>query len=105
MSRRRTNVYPPPSVDEVRWLVVDDRCGTTVRSVRLEPNADLVAAVEGVREHYLADGWQVGEIDKWQAVYATKGDERLFIHLRAIEPGQSLLGHGSFLGGPAPGKK
>jgi hypothetical protein len=104
MSRRRTTVYPPETVDEVRWLVVDDPCGATIQSVRLEPNADLVAALEGVREYYVADGWQVGALDKWQAVYATRGNERLFIHLRALELGAPTIGHGTHLCGNAPGR-
>jgi len=104
MSRRRTNVYPPVFVNEVRWLVIDDRCGTSIQSARLEPNTDVVAALEAARENYIADGWKVDELDKWQALYATRGSERLFIHLRAVEPGQSLLGHGTHLCGNAPGK-
>lgn len=104
MPNRRTNVYPPASVAEVRWLVIDDHCGTTIQSARLKPNADLVAALEGAREHYIAEGWQVDELDRWQAVHAIKGSARLFIHLRAVEPGQSLIGHGTHLCGRAPGK-
>jgi hypothetical protein len=86
MPNRRTNVYPAQFVDEVRWLVIDDPCGDTIQSVRLEPNADLVAALQGVREHYIADGWKVGEFDKWQAVYATKGTERLSFTFGRLSP-------------------
>lgn len=68
MPNRRTNVYPPTFVDEVRWLVVDNPCGKTVQSARLEPKSDMVAALEGARQHFIANGWRVGEIDKWQAV-------------------------------------
>lgn len=104
MPNRRTNVVPPASVNEVRWLVIDDPCGTTIQSARLEPNTDLVAALEAAREYFISDGWNVGELDKWQAVYATKGNQRLFIHLRALEPGASTLGHGTHLCGNAPGR-
>lgn len=102
---KRTTVYPPATVSEMRWLVVEDRCGEIIRSARLEPNWDLVAALEGARELYITDGWQVAPLDKWQAVYATKGGERVFIHLSSIAPGSSTVGHGSHLCGNAPGFK
>ncbi len=104
MARRRTSPDPLATADERRWLVVRDICSRPLRHVQLRPNADLRAALEVERRSMIADGWVCDEVKRWAFCFASKDNERVCIGIEHVEPGTSLIGHGTFLGGCAPGK-
>jgi hypothetical protein len=56
MVRRRSSPDPLATVDELRWLVVRDRCSRALYWVELPPKANLRVALEGERARLVADG-------------------------------------------------
>lgn len=104
MPRRRSSPDPLATVNEPRWLVIQDRSSQPIRSIRLEPRTDLKAALAKARQHFIDSGWDVEPLTRYQFVFARQGTERLCICINAVEPGTSLVGHGTFLCGNGPGK-
>lgn len=104
MPRRRSSPDPLATVNEPRWLVIQDRRSQPIRHIRLEPRADLKATLAKARQHFIDTGWDVDPLTRYQFVFARRETERVCITIMAVEPGQPLVGHGSYLCGNAPGK-
>ena len=104
MPRRRSSPDPLATVNEPRWLVIQDKSSQPIKSIRLEPRTDLKAALAKARQHFIDTGWNVEPPTRYSFVFARRGTEQWCISINAVEPGSSLVGHGSVLCGDSPGR-
>jgi len=105
MSRRRGQYDPLQKVNQVRWLVIKDAALSTVHSFRrLEPNTDLRAELMAERLKFVDGGWQADPLTRFQFVFCRRGKERIYINIQALHPDEPTVGHGTYLGGAAPGR-
>jgi len=105
MPRKRSTPDPLATVNQPRWLVIQNRCSEAIRSTRLEPGADLKKALADERARMIAEGWSVEPMTRYSFLFATRDADRVCIVIQAVAPGAPLIGHGTFLGAAQPGKR
>jgi len=104
MSRRNRHA-PLQPVDELRWLVLRNQLNRIEWEQLLLPQTDLTEALKAGRQRLVEEGSTMDELKPLLPfVFGQRGQERICLLIEAIPPGSPTVGHGTYLGGRAPGR-
>lgn len=102
---RRNRHDPLQTVNEPRWLVLRNQLSQIDWHIQLPPKADLRASLEAGRQRLIDEGCAMEDIRPLLAfVFGQRGEERICLTVEALAPDAPRVGHGTFLGGSAPGR-
>lgn len=104
MGRYRSVPDPLATVREPRWLVVRDRASRPVSYRQLPGGSDLKSSLAAERQRLMDEGWRADPMTRYSFVYCERDAQRWCISIECYEPGHVPVGHGTYLGGGAPGK-
>jgi hypothetical protein len=75
-----------------------DQYSQPIRAQRLEPDTDLAAAYDAGKAALAAEGYELESDVGLGFCFAIRGDEKVQLVMRVVEPGHLPAGHGGSIG-------